>query len=235
MNIELIRQKIHYHSVERGKIPGIIGGIKAYNTIMELANNSEIDLSVNSTFQEAFSNFYRLDFKVALAQKNTVFHRFFEVFQRYKINKETNVNTDIGDIFLGLVRDLKSVAGRNEYSFASKILHTLYPSKFSIYDSKVGKDHFGISFKNEKSFLGHGHTVEEFYDVIKNTYEMYDKMFKKFVSTNEGQEIVEIFNSEFSELPLENINNLKKIDFVLWIDRSDPQTLPKDEILALSL
>ena len=92
-------------------------------------------------------------------------------------------------------------------SFSSKLLHTIKP-EYPIWDSVVTKEHFGIrppyaSCKNREQLC-----IER--------YDLYQDRFYDFMSSDEGAELIRIFDHQY---PNNGISNVKKIDFIMWQDR----------------
>ena len=57
-------------------------------------------------------------------------------------------------------------------------------------------------------------------------FDLYKKRFYEYLHSDEGQMILTLFNQKFSDL---EISDAKKIDFVLWQDRSKQTANPPSD------
>jgi len=161
-------------------------GLNDYLTIMDLFHT--VDVKSNSHFQRIFKNFYQLN----VARKSEAFFfDFFSFLQNYKQNVPEYTTT--------LKHFYKF--GKVEFSFVSKLLATIDPG-LPIWDSNVRAV---LGFINPK-----GKNKIEKAGVI---YAELKEWYKKFIPSKEGDKWLKLFDKEY---PNSNINQIKKIDFILW-------------------
>ena len=208
--------KLHENKV--GRTPGLSEGMAKYDDIMRDAADPGIDLSVAVSFQKIFADFYKLKFYQDSEEgENRCKTAFFKLLQHYKVNPEEIDSETDAVIFKEVLDGLKLPARRTCYSYASKLLHTLRPNRFAIFDSIVGTKHFGL----RTSAWGDGD--------VGGIYADYCGAVKRFASSREGQLIIEGFEECYPGSK-DRFGELKILDFVFWADRTTPQAFPKSEI-----
>ena len=151
--------------------------------------NFQGDVSQNQEFQRWFNGFYQI-------RRNMRWRRpFYNYFQELRTSTERNLRID--SILERIHRD----TGRWEYSFSTKMLHTLDATK-PIIDSKV-MALLGISFHGQReisNFVPH--------------YSQYEAIANTLLSTKTVQEKLAEFDRKLPRL--KNIPKLKKLDFIMW-------------------
>ena len=123
---------------------------------------------------------------------------YFRLMEQMKNSQEVNFRMVLGQVRL--------IQNTYEVSFSSKQLHTLNP-RCLIWDSVVTGRHFGIKVPTSR---------ENREEACSKRYEEYEEKFLKFLSSEEGQLIIRLFDGKF---PDSGISDVKKIDFILWQDR----------------
>lgn len=213
-----IKEFLELHEDKVGRTPGLLDGMEKYATIMLAASDPGIDLSVAVSFQKIFVDFYKLKFYQDSEEgENRCKTAFFKLLQHYKVNPD-EIDSEIDAVIFKEVLDgLKLPVRRTCYSYASKLLHTLRPNRFAIFDSVVGTKHFGL----RTSAWGNGD--------VGGIYADYCNAVKRFASSREGQLIIEAFEECYPGSK-DRFGELKILDFVFWADRTTPQAFPKSEI-----
>src|ERR1700733_3147012 len=161
-------------------------GLERYQRLQ--AKASECNVATDIEFQRLFDGFYRV-------RRSDKWRReFFTVMQESKIG---------GINFSGALRAIHLRTARIEASFASKLVATLDPSKPVI-------DKFVLSYFNLRlPKWGSANRVE-------GTIELYNKLCTKYESlipSDDGALIIKMFDERYPNAAIENI---KKIDLVLW-------------------
>ena len=164
-------------------------GIDLYNKIMEKVE------PLNENFQKKFSRFYRVrrnqDWKKA----------FFQIFHESLKKRK----------FKDILEELWRKTDQMEASFASKMLHTLNP-QMPIWDSIVVVHQLGIKVPVKKNKATDNDEKDRMGKIIA-IYEQLCKGYDSFINTNHGKELIQKFDKQN---PKTNIENIKKIDFILW-------------------
>ena len=179
-------------------------GIRKYNTV--LTRTSET-LAGDDTFKKAFSSFYQLKFYKQDPEEAQLKQQYFNLMQQHYIDSSAfNPYLD----FQKVLNEMHTFCDKVQMSFASKLLHTIYPQECPIYDSIVGNLHFGISRKN---------------DIKKGSAALMDyyNKYSLFCNSEEAKEIISLFKEAFPASA--SFSDYKIIDFVLWRDRSEENLL----------
>lgn len=155
----------------------------------------ETDVSKDKFYQKEFRSFYQM----RRFYNDYFAEGFFSLLETAKRKKEID--------FQYVFSNMKEIRGTCEISFSSKLLHTIDPS-YPIWDSIVTRNHFGItppysSCKNRTS-------------ACITKYNEFKEKFYKYLHSDEGLALINIFDQQYPE---SGINNVKKIDFILWQDR----------------
>lgn len=158
------------------------------------------NITRNDEFQSRFKSFYRMN---PAHLSNEFYSRFFEIL-------ESNRSSEIVDLE-GIVRDLykcKRKKGDNsiQFSFVTKLAHTIKPDVYPIYDSKVvklfglGKHYYEYDTDRKiQKYLKKYQIIQDTYDYILNNGVLNSTM--------------RLFDKKF---PNSNISKLKKLDFISW-------------------
>ena len=151
--------------------------------------NFQGDVSQNQEFQRWFNGFYQV-------RRNLEWRTpFYNYFQELRTNTGRNLGID------SILERIYSDTGRWEYSFSTKMLHTLDATK-PIIDSKV-MALLGIPFHGRReisNFVPH--------------YSQYETIVNSLLSTKIVQEKLSKFDQKLPRL--KNIPKLKKLDFIMW-------------------
>ena len=172
--------------------PELKRGIEKYKYIMQRVKVA--DVSSDLKFQETYRDFYQL-------------RRFYtdEFVGRYfKLMEQNKDATDFS--FKRAFEHVKHIQCTYEISFSSKLAHTLN-SALPIWDSIVIK-HFGIKAP------GYSRDRE---NKIYEKYDVFRQKFYDYMCSQEGKMLITMFDDAF---PDSGISDVKKIDFILWQDRS---------------
>ena len=210
-----IEEFLKLHKDKVGRTPGLSEGMAKYDDIMREAADPKIDLSGCVPFQNLFVDFYKLKFYQDSEEgENRCKTAFFELLQHYKENPAEIDSATDAVIFKEVLDRLKATTMRNHYSYASKLLHTLRPNRFAIFDSVVGTKHFGL----RTSTWGNGD--------VGGIYADYCNAVRRFASSPDGKLIIDTYE-EWHPGSRRLYGDLKIIDFVFWVDRGEQQAFPK--------
>lgn len=174
------------------KKPALQNGLQSYKFIMERLHRT--DVSADKEFQVAFRNFYQM----GRFYSDEFARHYFRLMEQMKDSRNMS--------FKMALERIKHIQNTYEMSFSSKMMHTINPFH-PIWDSVVTKKHFGISAPYVKK------NREE---ACCNRYDMYEDRFHDYMASEEGMQIIHLFDEYF---PNSGVTNIKKIDFALWQDR----------------
>lgn len=198
IKIKLI-EKFEYHRIKRGAIPGLEDGIEAYHIIMSAPSLLNGTVSKDEAFKNAYSSFYKLYQGCRLTKEKShkcqeeYFEYFDEVIEKFHYkNALPDYDYLVDELFL------HTSFNKAQYSFASKMIHTLSPNK-PIFDSIVGTKHFGIR--------------------LPVNYAKYEKEFNAYLNSEDGRWIVSKFKELYPQVLKYHISDTKILDYALWIDR----------------
>lgn len=163
-----------------------------------IENLRKIDVSKSAEYKQKYQDFFVLSTRFCTQD---FIDKYFDLLERIKYEKDLS----FADVFAMV----SAFSNRSEVSFASKLLHVIYPDRFPIWDSVVAtnKQHFGM-----RKLYGISDV-----NIIVNTYNDYCKRFAEYMKSDEGQNIIRAFDARF---PNEKVSDIKKIDYVLWQDRT---------------
>ena len=174
---------------------------ETYNKVLEVLGitkyleiNSDVynvNVSKDTSVQKRFNYFYKLRQKPA--DWHGHYYRVFESIKKRIINKNDNISIEL------VLGEIYSKTKTIEFSFSSKMLHTLLPSKYPIYDSRVKKA------LDLEDLDGDGYL-----DKISSASRIYDELIKKY---KELGCIADIFDKV---LPNTCLTRIKKIDTMLY-------------------
>lgn len=169
--------------------PRMRSGIERYQFIMEKVQR--VDVSSDESFQKTYENFY------TLGRYPKEFRReYFAYMERGKGAKPSFEET--------LSYFLKY--GALEVSFSSKLVHTLDPEQ-PIWDGNVTGGHFGYRIP--------ACNTKDREKKILERYGRYKRDFFKYMASDDGKAVIRSFDEAF---PKTGFTDLKKVDFVLWLD-----------------
>lgn len=169
--------------------PRMRAGIERYQFIMERVQR--VDVSTDEVFQKTYENFY------TLSRYPKEFRReYFAYMERGKGAKPSFEET------LSYFRKY----GALEVSFSSKLVHTLDPEQ-PIWDGNVTGRHFGYRIP--------ACNTKDREKKILERYGRYKREFLKYMASDDGKAVIRAFDEAF---PKTGFTDLKKVDFVLWLD-----------------
>jgi hypothetical protein len=168
--------------------PKLAKGLERYTTIMNKFHAD--DFSADRGFQRKFNGFYRIMCKPA---------KYYTDYYQYLTDHRSDVTLD----FPTVLKHFHDKFGSIEKSFSSKLLHTI-KSDSPIWDSKVLAK---LKLKAPKQNSS---------DKLNETIAIYTtlcEIYKDASKTAEWEIAVKQFNTAY---PNSKINEVKKIDFILW-------------------
>ena len=230
ITLERANESINKLLIKVGKNNWKGSGVAKYALIMNSRYKANFNPSNDKIFQLLFCDFYGLNSNGYQVKEFIV--PYFSLFNDV-LNDKNKQN--IKYILEGIQRECKRLNSKTnkltemgfELSYASKMLHTISPSSYPIWDSKLipskqsGKyDHFANpvygGIRNKHDFKDVDAAVSE--------YIKYVNCFNKYLNSrgNEnslgGIDLINLFDKAF---PNSSITNIKKIDFILWLDREE--------------
>ena len=181
--------------------PELAAGLEKYKYIMDRLQKT--DVSNDEEFQRVFRDFYQM-------------RRFYsDDFAKHYFILMEQLKTARDISFRMAIERIKHIQGSFEMSFSSKLVHTINP-RHPIWDSIVTNRHFEIKAPYA--------SVKDRENACCQQYKMYEDQFYNYLSTVEAQTLIRMFDKRF---PDNGISDVKKIDFILWQDRSHkpPETV----------
>lgn len=178
--------------------PKIVGGILKYRAIMSAVYN--VDVSTDATFRRTFCSYYGLTEHTTPEFQDV----FFQYMERIK-------NIRPLPSFSQILLDLFTLTKRIDFSFASKMLHTLDPHK-PLLDQQIMRL---LGF----NLLPYGKATKRiaYYSEVYETicYE-YDTVARDFANgvTSKICEALRLFN--FTYPCYASLTTVKKIDLILF-------------------
>ena len=160
-------------------------------------------------FRQVYYKFYLSASHASLTPQSK--NSYFEVLHNYELNLENP-----RDNLINIVGQLYSAmdSHRNEFSFASKLLHTRNDS-FPIYDSKVRKYLSNLPTDNQVQFTWKQSNSSNALDEIKDDWAALCDWYDRFLASEEGVEWVNWFDESFPAYS--NISDIKKVDFIIFV------------------
>lgn len=151
----------------------------------------KVDVSTDKDFQKKFKGFYKV-------RKGDNWSKYYyDLFENVK--KDPNIQT-----FEYILNSIYQGTGKFEPSFSSKMLATLNPN-YPIWDQYVLKN-TGTKVPSVKNI-----------NSLVATYKEIELWYKKFIVSPAGKTCIAEFDENFPDY--NNINDVKKIDFLLWAKR----------------
>lgn len=185
--IEIISEKIEKNSTMI--IEKLIknNSVNDYLNILKLFNEDEI---IGGKFQKAFNNFYGLN---RFMNSKECFYAIFDDC------KKSN-SFDLVKILI----ELQKSTGRIEYSFVSKMCHTI-DNNLPIYDNNIAKT-FGFGIHNNSDM-----------EIKISRFLLFLKELEHHYSSIVANNLLEKSLKQFDEnFPSIQISLTKKIDFIIW-------------------
>ena len=169
---------------------------KGYDDYLWIMKNTE---KLDDGFKRKFAHFYKLNQGMKNANDKKIFFNL--------LNECINNNNDN---YVDVLKKLSGKTGRNEMSFASKIVATVNPQKPVI--DKIVLGHFKIS---RPSYGDLKHRISKSINIHNEIEEEY----LEFLKSKLGKELMNIFNKRIKQQHNFKITNIKKLDFILWQTR----------------
>lgn len=183
--------KININKKKAKKSNTLNKSIDKYIEIMSLINTTKFD----DEFKKMFSAYYRITHYRDVKWQNS----YYKIFKKYRNKRDNKVSFDIKDILSDIYKATKNV----EFSFASKMLHSLYSKKYPIYDSLVAKE---LKLEKMPSKKSSG----DYKDRINKACEIYKCLIDNMKEYNY---LVKVYDDMFED---KKISDLKKKDFLIW-------------------
>ena len=184
-------QNLKFNIKELQNDKDLTKGIEMYKNIMSMFK----DTSFDSNFTTKFNGFYRI-----MRRSKEWYRGYYEVFKEYKCKTSDYSIVDI-------LNDLYKIDNNGKHmvdlSFASKMLHTLKPKKFPIYDNMVAK---ALNLKKVR------YNKQDIKKRINDSNDLYNDLLDMYTKEGIGH-LVSIFDRAFSQ---QSISDIKKSDFLLW-------------------
>lgn len=172
--------------------PALKAGLEKYQYIM--GRFRKVDVSEDTEFQSVYRDFYQM-------------RRFYsDEFARKYFRLMEQLKGMDGVTFKMAFERVKHIQCTYETSFSSKMAHTFNPQT-PIWDKIVTTDHFGF-----RSPTGQKDREQK----TVRRFEDYSGKFCGYMKSKEGQMFIGMFDKAF---PDSGISDVKKIDFILWLDR----------------
>ena len=164
-------------------------GLKTYDEIQNTFN--KVDVSSDKNFQKKFNGFYKV------RRGDNWRKDYYDIFEKVK-KDPSKQNFDY------ILNSIYKKTGKFEPSFSSKMLATLNPN-YPIWDQYVLKN-TGTKVPSVKNI-----------NSLVATYKEIEVWYKKFIVSPAGKTCIAEFDKNFPDY--NNINDVKKIDFILWAKR----------------
>jgi len=165
----------------------IDNGVRKYIELMQWFNKT--DVSVDKEFQRTYNGYYKV------RQRQPEFYEVYYNFMQDKKGKTISFDETLTFFY--------NTLGRVEASFSSKLVATINTDK-PIWDEFVLQN---LNLKRPATYS---------VDRVAKTVELYHQIelwYEEFFKTSVAKEIIQSFDQRY---PDSGINNVKKIDFLLW-------------------
>ena len=149
------------------------------------------DVSSDAEYKRKFAGYYRMRF---VSQKYR--DSFFSLFEAIKNDTELS--------FVDVAKQLFQVDGRHEFSFISKMLHTIDPNR-PIYDSQVDQ-----ALQIHRTYEPNIELkIRQDEEILKQISFVYQRL-------EASAEMVEPLAAFDQIIPSRSMSITKKLDFLLW-------------------
>lgn len=163
--------------------------MQTYCDIQHLFMN--VNIAESQDYRKKFGGFYRMRF---------VTQEYRDAF--FKLFEESKRKSDIS--FAKLSLKLYPVNNKHEFSFISKMIHTIDPQR-PIYDNQVAAV---LGLKRKQNFTLEAR-IQEDNEILLEISRLYEELEQSHLI----DEPLDTFTSKFREYPMPIS---KKIDFMLW-------------------
>ena len=201
-------------SVEDIEIRNIVNLIDTnINSIIEQISQEDIDIYISiqdqflikdgniendSIFRYLFKKFYLSSSARFLTEKS--YDLYFSILSNLKITKLDNIT----DIIKYLLEKLKPMRNKLEYSYTSKILHTINP-RFPIYDSYIRK---ALNLR-----VIEGDSDDQKINDFLNHYNKINQIYREIIKNNLLETPIEKLGKKRI---ISRLSPVKTIDFLFW-------------------
>ena len=177
-----------------------LAGFSEYRKTLDLSK----DVSTDKAYQKNYVAYYKVRRDEEWLKE---YFRFMQ--EKFKEKEEGEVT------FKEILEHISKVPHKGqdgkaiysvEASFASKMLATIYPEKYPIWDSQVSKM-LGLSVP---SYKGTDDKIQKYTEI----YEKLTGAIQKYIQSDGGKEHIKEFDRHFPEY--KDLSPYKKIDFYLW-------------------
>ena len=169
---------------------------KGYDDYLFIMKNIHI---FDDEFKRKFAHFYKLN----QGMKNTNDKKSF-----FNLLKECINNNN--DNYVDVLNKISEKTGRNEMSFASKIVASVNAQRPVL--DKIVLGHFKI---NRPSY---GDLKQRISKSI-NIYNEIEEEYHEFLKSKLGKDLMNIFDKNIKQQRNFKITKIKKLDFILWQTR----------------
>lgn len=165
---------------------------KMLNTYYWLQDNLYLrNVSSDAEYKRKFSGYYRMRF-VSKQYRD----RFFSLFEAIKNDTELS--------FVDVAKQFSQVDGRHEFSFISKMLHTIDPNR-PIYDSQVDQ-----ALQIHRTYEPNIELkIQQDEEILKQIFFVYQRL-------EASAEMVKPLAAFDQIIPSRSMSIAKKLDFLLW-------------------
>ena len=170
---------------------------KGYDDYLFIMKNMHV---FDDEFKRKFASFYKLN----QGMRNINDKKSF-----FNLLKECIKNNQ--DDYATVLKKLSLKTGRNEMSFASKIVATVNPHKPII--DRIVLGHYKI---RRPSYGDLKHRISK----SINIYNEIEKDYLEFLDTKLGKDRMKIFDNNIEQVNNFKITKIKKLDFILWQTRN---------------
>lgn len=169
-------------------------GYKTYSWIMANRNVA------SAKFNDQYAQYYRINQGIRSREKRDAFFNLLHCCIEKHI-----------DDYAFVINKLLSITGRNEMSFASKIVATVNPH-LPVLDAII-MGHSKIHRPQHKN-------VEDRIDHSIIIHQNIQRQFNDFLATTRGKNLLHTFDDRITQQGLLKITAIKKLDFIFWQTRS---------------
>ena len=221
INLNTLKNQALKNYIKLDKYIEIIKDVKDYKE----DNNKEIfnidkEKNEESSFRKNYTQYYDMHFR-SKAWRNNFYEYFEDIIKKKKCNK-----IDLLEDIITTLSSFSEDKEQLEFSFATKLLATIYPNEPTI-DSNVLKK-FEKEINKEKKLITKGsfRVVGKDFEERKNNaikvFEKVKEIEEQLLENEKVQKEIEKFKENFKkELDDSDLTDMKILDFFLWKQNID--------------